>query len=93
MCGILGIFNCKGCPLKYRQLLLKLLKRIRHRGPDDTGVAQFTTKDGVHHFLGHERLSIVDVEHGHQPFFNENKTVCSATNGEIYNHLLVISKI
>src|SRR5258708_13278504 len=53
-----------------------------HRGPDDEGAVQF---DGV--TLGMRRLSIIDLEGGHQPMHNEDSTVWVVQNGEIYNHL------
>ncbi|KAJ1499951.1 hypothetical protein HMI56_004116 [Coelomomyces lativittatus] len=57
MCGILGIFNYQGDGKLFRDLALKLSKRLRHRGPDWTGIEIF----GHHHALCHERLSIVDL--------------------------------
>src|SRR5258708_10036619 len=53
-----------------------------HRGPDDEGAVQL---DGV--TLGMRRLSIIDLEGGHQPMHNEDSTVWVVQNGEIYNHL------
>lgn len=76
MCGIVAIQG------KYKQeTLMDMLKKIKHRGPDDDGVL---TKDNV--ALGHVRLSIIDVEGGHQPIFNEDKSKCIVFNGEIYNY-------
>ena len=54
---------------------------IEHRGPDAEGVF---IKANIG--LGHRRLSIVDVAHGHQPMFNANKSISIVYNGEIYNH-------
>ena len=55
--------------------------RIRHRGPDDSG---YYSDD--HAFLGHRRLSIVDVAGGHQPMTNESGSLWIIYNGEIFNH-------
>jgi asparagine synthase (glutamine-hydrolysing) len=55
--------------------------QVRHRGPDDEGIFI----DG-NVGLGHRRLSIVDVAHGHQPMFNQEKSVVISYNGEVYNH-------
>jgi asparagine synthase (glutamine-hydrolysing) len=75
MCGIAAIQG------KHTENELKeMAKILRHRGPDDKG---FFTKDDIS--LGQIRLSIVDVEGGHQPIFNEDKTKCIVFNGEIYN--------
>jgi asparagine synthase (glutamine-hydrolysing) len=58
-----------------------MLRRIAHRGPDDEGVH---TAPGV--VLGHRRLSIIDVEGGHQPLFGQTETTAIIANGEIYNY-------
>jgi len=54
---------------------------LAHRGPDDSG-----EYFGAGIALGFRRLSIIDLEGGHQPMFNEDGTVCVVFNGEIYNH-------
>ncbi len=77
MCGIAGIM---GTPVKGNDLDLMLAK-LEHRGPDDR--ARCVHNDAK---LGHARLSIIDVEGGRQPLFNEDGTVCIVFNGEIYNH-------
>lgn len=83
MCGICGAFQI-GAPAG-RVLAPEVLDRMtdvmRHRGPNDRGVFQ---RDGV--ALGVRRLSIVDVEGGHQPVSNEDGTVWAVQNGELYNH-------
>ena len=82
MCGIAGIFNFD----LDRPVLLEELKEmadtIAYRGPDHDGY--FTDK-----FVGlaHRRLSIIDLEGGNQPMFNEGKNICIVFNGEIYNYV------
>ena len=61
---------------------------ISHRGPDDSGVYH---KQGV--ALGNQRLSIIDVEHGKQPFISEDKNVIVVQNGEIYNHVELANEL
>lgn len=80
MCGISGIFNVKQAPHIDLELL-KYINRVQaHRGPDDEGYF-IDTNIG----LAHRRLSIIDLSGGHQPVFNEDKSVCVVFNGEIYN--------
>lgn len=81
MCGIVAIFEHRSDPQEVRQLALRLARRLRHRGPDWSGVA---TADGA--VLAHERLAIVDVEHGAQPLVSPGEAQLLAVNGEIYNH-------
>lgn len=59
----------------------RMLQRLAHRGPDDAGIRQVGA-----YWLGHRRLSIVDLGGGHQPFANEDETLWFVGNGEIYNH-------
>ncbi|MEN6584190.1 MAG: asparagine synthase B [Armatimonadota bacterium] len=77
MCGIAGIL---GKQIQCGDLGL-MLSRLSHRGPDDNGRC---THNGAK--LGHARLSIIDVDGGRQPLFNEDGTICIVFNGEIYNH-------
>jgi asparagine synthase (glutamine-hydrolysing) len=86
MCGIFAIFNSKGNYLESRAKAVRLLKRLRHRGPEYTGIEHFEVGKDTHTFLCHERLAIVDPENGHQPQFSREKNFCCVTNGEIYNH-------
>jgi asparagine synthase (glutamine-hydrolysing) len=79
MCGIAGILAGNGGPAN-AAALGAILARMTHRGPDDSGV--WTGGSAV---LGHRRLSIVDLENGHQPMCNEDGTVWITYNGEIYN--------
>lgn len=81
MCGIVGIFNIVGPTADFRQKALKMSQKIRHRGPDWSGV--YVGKSAI---LAHERLSIVDPESGGQPLFSPDKKQILAVNGEIYNH-------
>ncbi|MEM6270198.1 MAG: asparagine synthase B [Bacteroidota bacterium] len=81
MCGIIGIFDLKTDPASLRPQLLEMAKRIRHRGPDWSGI--FT---GERVLLAHERLAVVDPASGRQPLFSEDALQVMAVNGEIYNH-------
>lgn len=78
MCGIAGFVNHKE---EKQKDLENMLSRIIHRGPDGSGMY---FKDDV--ALGHRRLSIIDLEGGSQPMFNEDKKVAIVFNGEIYNY-------
>eukprot|EP01111_Echinosteliopsis_oligospora_P011012 TRINITY_DN3531_c0_g1_i2.p1 TRINITY_DN3531_c0_g1~~TRINITY_DN3531_c0_g1_i2.p1 ORF type:complete len:555 (+),score=168.61 TRINITY_DN3531_c0_g1_i2:79-1743(+) len=82
MCGILAILESTLTPQELRSLALRQSCRLRHRGPDWSGVFQKGKS-----ILAHERLAIVDPQTGAQPLLNEDKTVALAVNGEIYNHL------
>jgi asparagine synthase (glutamine-hydrolysing) len=83
MCGITGAFAVDGSegPALDRDVLERMTESIRHRGPDDAGLVLDHSVA-----LGARRLSIVDVEGGHQPMANEDGRVWGAQNGEIYNH-------
>ena len=81
MCGILGIFELKNPASEQRSKALELSKKLRHRGPDWSGI--HVTEKAI---LAHERLAIVDPASGQQPLFNADKTISLAVNGEIYNH-------
>ena len=81
MCGIVAVFELRTDPRELRQLALDRARRLRHRGPDWSGVA---VADGA--VLAHERLSIVDVEHGAQPLRSSDGLALLTVNGEIYNH-------
>ena len=86
MCGIVSIFNIKEQtkPLRDKALAMakKIRHRIRHRGPDWSGIYCGRTA-----ILAHERLSIVDPQSGKQPLFSPDHKQILAVNGEIYNHL------
>ena len=81
MCGIAAIFNIKGDSERFRSTALTMSRRIRHRGPDWSGI--YVGKSAV---LAHERLSIVDPASGGQPLFSPDRKQVLAVNGEIYNH-------
>ena len=83
MCGICGIVQIEGSPRRVvsDETLAAMTDAMTHRGPDDRGVF---TADGI--ALGARRLSIIDVEYGHQPFASEGEDVWAVQNGEIFNH-------
>jgi asparagine synthase (glutamine-hydrolysing) len=81
MCGIIGFFSENKNASNHRQTILSMSKKIRHRGPDWSGIY---SNDNV--MLAHERLAIVDPQSGGQPLLNKEKTIALAVNGEIYNH-------
>jgi asparagine synthase (glutamine-hydrolysing) len=80
MCGIAGIVNGQGGERVDVETIHQMCEAIIHRGPDDEGIY---VKDGVG--LGMRRLSIIDVAGGHQPVFNEDRSIWIVFNGEIYN--------
>ena len=81
MCGIVAILNVKEQTQALRQKALKMSQKIRHRGPDWSGIYC-----GGSAILAHERLSIVDPESGGQPLYSPDCKQVLAVNGEIYNH-------
>ena len=81
MCGIVAILNVKEQTQQLRQKALKMSQKIRHRGPDWSGIYY-----GGSAVLAHERLSIVDPESGGQPLFSSDRKQVLVVNGEIYNH-------
>ena len=81
MCGIVAILNVKEQTPALREKALKMSQKIRHRGPDWSGIYC-----GGSAILAHERLSIVDPESGGQPLFSPDRKQVLAVNGEIYNH-------
>ena len=81
MCSIFGILDIKTSASALRPTALECSRLLRHRGPDWSGI--YTSDNAI---LVHERLAIVDTEHGAQPLYNEDKTHVLAVNGEIYNH-------
>jgi asparagine synthase (glutamine-hydrolysing) len=82
MCGIVCAFDLKQDSETLRPQILEMLKRVRHRGPDWSGI--YNSKNAI---LGHERLAIVDPTSGKQPLYSEDGSIVLAANGEIYNHL------
>lgn len=81
MCGIVCVFDTKQKNEAIRPQILEMSKKIRHRGPDWSGIYQH---DNV--IFSHERLAIVDPTSGKQPLFTKDSKVALAVNGEIYNH-------
>lgn len=81
MCGIVGAFDLKQKEEILRPQVLEMSKRIRHRGPDWSGI--YSSEKAI---LAHERLAIVDPKSGSQPLFSPDGQVVLAVNGEIYNH-------
>ena len=82
MCGIVCAFDLKTPSESLRPKVLEMSKKIRHRGPDWSGI--YSDNKAI---LAHERLAIVDPTSGQQPIYNNDKSVVLAANGEIYNHL------
>ena len=81
MCGIVSLFNIRQQSTELRQQALRMSQKIRHRGPDWSGIYS-----GGSAILAHERLSIVDPESGRQPLYAPDGEQVLAVNGEIYNH-------
>ena len=88
MCGFVAIFNFSEPLAAARTRALEMAKSVRHRGPDWSG--NYASERAV---LAHERLSIVDVEHGAQPLLDVNEHRVLAVNGEIYNHVALREKL
>lgn len=81
MCSILCILDLRGDPAPLRQRAILMSRKLRHRGPDWTGV--WSDERAIH---VHERLAIVDIDSGAQPLIATNATQVLSVNGEIYNH-------
>ena len=81
MCGIVCAFDLKEKSDSLRPQVLKMAKKIRHRGPDWSGI--YSDEKVI---MAHERLAIVDPASGQQPLFSNDKKLVLAANGEIYNH-------
>jgi len=81
MCGIIGVFDLKSEVAAIRANVLGMVKKIRHRGPDWSGIY---SDDKV--IFAHERLAIVDPQSGRQPLLSKDEQLILAVNGEIYNH-------
>jgi len=82
MCGIVGVFELKSDSQNLRVQVLEMSKKIRHRGPDWSGI--YCSDKAI---LAHERLSIVDPQSGGQPLKSRDGKLILSVNGEIYNHL------
>ena len=81
MCGIAGFIDSQRRDEDATELIERMCQVIRHRGPDDQGI---WVSHGV--ALGMRRLAIIDLASGHQPIFNEDKSILIVFNGEIYNY-------
>ncbi|KMZ58237.1 hypothetical protein ZOSMA_78G00030 [Zostera marina] len=88
MCGILAALYCSDTSFSKRRRINELSRRLRHRGPDWSGLHCY--KDC---YLAHQRLAIVDPASGDQPLYNEDKTIIVTVNGEIYNHVALKEKL
>jgi asparagine synthase (glutamine-hydrolysing) len=88
MCGVVGVFDLKQKSADLRPKVLQMSKKIRHRGPDWSGIWC-----GENAILAHERLSIVDPESGGQPLISKDGNLILSVNGEIYNHLDIRKKL
>ncbi|AZI20813.1 asparagine synthase B [Chryseobacterium taklimakanense] len=81
MCGIVCLFDAKQKTESLRPQVLEMSKKIRHRGPDWSGIFQDEKT-----IMSHERLAIVDPTSGKQPLYSQDGKIVLAVNGEIYNH-------
>ncbi len=82
MCGIVGVFDLKARGSELRSQVLEMSKKLRHRGPDWSGI--YCSDRAV---IAHERLSIVDPQSGGQPLYSKDHKLILGVNGEIYNHI------
>ena len=81
MCGLAGVIDLRGRRRPERVMLQRMADALWHRGPDDDG---FLVAPGIG--LAHRRLSIVGLDNGQQPIFNEDRTVAVVYNGELFDH-------
>jgi len=88
MCGIVAAFDLKVDSQTLRPQVLGMSKKLRHRGPDWSGIYC-----GEKAILAHERLSIVDPKAGAQPLYSKDNSLVLAVNGEIYNHRAIRKRI
>lgn len=88
MCGICGLISEKHLDFPQIDSVAKMNEALSHRGPDDTGIYKSSFL-----VLMMKRLKIIDLEHGNQPLFNENKSLVLVANGEIYNHIELREKL
>jgi asparagine synthase (glutamine-hydrolysing) len=82
MCGICGIVGPESTAPESQSLVREMMKSLAHRGPDDKGVAA-----GDNFIFGHQRLAIIDIQHGAQPMKSDDGQITLVHNGEIYNYL------
>jgi asparagine synthase (glutamine-hydrolysing) len=88
MCGIVCVFNVTQPGPALRAQVLEMSKKVRHRGPDWSGL--YSSERA---YMAHERLSIVDPASGGQPLLSKDKNLILSVNGEIYNHLEIRKRI
>ncbi len=88
MCGICGIVNMENDRPPDVDTLLRMMGRLRHRGPDSSGY--YRDKQAA---LGHTRLAIIDLQTGAQPLSNEDDSLWITFNGEIFNYLELVSEL
>ncbi|KAJ0539371.1 Asparagine synthetase [glutamine-hydrolyzing] [Helianthus annuus] len=88
MCGILALLGCSDDSQAKRFRVLELSRRLKHRGPDWSGLYQHGDN-----YLSHQRLAVIDPASGDQPLYNEDETVVVTVNGEIYNHMELREKL
>ena len=88
MCGIVCVFNVRTNNEELRKQVLDMSKKVRHRGPDWSGI--YSCDKAI---MAHERLSIVDPKSGGQPLLSKDGKLILAVNGEIYNHLDIRERI
>ena len=81
MCRIVCVIDIKEDSLSLRNQILEMSKKVRHRGPDWSGI--YSSSNAI---LAHERLAIVDPISGKQPLINNEENLILSVNGEIYNH-------
>ena len=94
MCGILGFLTPKAEDIPELEVLRAMRETLVHRGPDDQGEFVRSLKGGGPFvYMGHRRLSIIDLAGGHQPLSNEDETVWVTFNGEIYNFIELREKL
>lgn len=87
MCGFVGVFDITQEVESLRTQVLRMAKKIRHRGPDWSGI--YSSDKAI---LAHERLSIVGIDSGKQPLYSKDNNLILAVNGEIYNHKEIRSR-
>ena len=83
MCGIFGYWDRGRRPLG-DDVLEEMAKKLFHRGPDDQGIQHWPDRGAA---VGVRRLSIIDIEGGHQPFVSDDGLISVVQNGEIYNYI------
>jgi asparagine synthase (glutamine-hydrolysing) len=81
MCGICGIISLTSPLIDHHEVLLRMVRSMTHRGPDDEGIYEDS-----HACLGSRRLAIIDLAGGKQPISNEDQSKWIVFNGEIYNY-------